>query len=99
MICDHYVYAARVGILDRLVGSNACITGDNQFRAVIDDWLKTLDMNAMTLLATDGNVIDNICAQRLERLHQDRRGRLTVHVKVAPDADHFILRSEEHTSE
>lgn len=48
-------------------------------------------MNAMTLFAADWNVIDNIRIKHLQRLHEQRRGSLSVYIEVAPDADEFVV--------
>src|SRR5512133_880666 len=77
-------------MINGLVSRNPSISGDHEFFSIVNEWLQSLDMNAMTLLAADGDVINDICSQCLERLHKDRRGGLTVHIEVAPDADHFI---------
>ena len=46
-------------------------------------------MNAVTLFAADGDVLRNVCAQCLQRLHKQGSGGLSVHIEIAPDADPF----------
>ena len=72
------------------MSSNACVAGEDELRAIVNDWLKSLDMNAMALLAANGDVINDIGSQGLQGLHKYRCGSLTVHIKVAPDADHLL---------
>src|SRR5688572_17093640 len=91
MICDDYIHAARVGIVYGFVGSNACITGEDQFCAIINNWLKRLDMNAMPLLAANGYIKSDVRFHGSKRLYQQCRGSLSIHIKVAPNADGFII--------
>src|SRR5687768_4879602 len=91
MIGDDHVEAARVGVVYGFVGGDASVARDNELRAVLDDGLESLDMHAVTLLAANRDVIDDISAQGLQRLHQHSCGGLPVYVEVAPDADHFVL--------
>src|SRR5512143_3661648 len=84
MVCDDHVDAAGIGVVDGFIGGNAGVAGEDEFGAAVDDRLEGIDVNSMTLLAADGNVVNDVRAQQLERLHQHGRGRLSVHVEVAP---------------
>ena len=80
-------HAARVGILYGFVGSDAGVTRQQKFCAIVDDRFKRLDMNAVTFFSAHGHVVNDIRIQRTQCLHQQSRGGLSVHVEVAPDAD------------
>src|SRR6266498_5400326 len=90
MVSDNDIYTARVGVVNRLVGGDPGITSDDKLRPIVQDRLESFDVDPMTLLAANRNVVNDIRAQRLERLHQYGRGGLTVHIEIAPDADHLI---------
>src|SRR5688572_9731557 len=91
MICDDYIHAARVSIVYGFVRSNARITGEDQFCAMINNWLKRLDMNAMPLLAANGYIKSDIRFHGSKRLYQQCSGSLSIHVKVAPNANGLIF--------
>ena len=91
MIGDDNIHAARVGVLNRFVGGDARVAGDEEFDSAIENRGQRFDMNAVTLLAANGDVIHDIRFEGLERLHKQSSGGLSVHVKVAPDADFIFL--------
>jgi len=48
-------------------------------------------MNAVTLLAANGDVVNDIRADGSQGLHKQCRGCLSVHIEVTPDADQFFF--------
>src|SRR6266508_4969340 len=76
--------------MNGFIGSNARIAGDDEVRAVVNNWLESLNVNPVALLAANRNIVNDIRSQGLKGLHKDRCGGLTVHIKVAPNADHLI---------
>ena len=87
MVGDDHVHAARVGVIDGSMSGNAGIAGEDQGSAILDDRLERLDVNAVTLSAADGDVVHKVRIQRPQCLYQQGRGRLPIHVEIAPDAD------------
>ena len=47
-------------------------------------------MNAVTFLAADRDVIEDIRIERLKGLYQQGSGCLTIHIEVTPNADHLV---------
>jgi len=70
MVGDDDVHAARVGIVNGFVGGDACVAGDDQLCAVINDWLERFNMNAVALFSANRDVVNDICAGGLQGLHQ-----------------------------
>jgi hypothetical protein len=91
MVSDHYIDAAGISVIDRLIGCDARVAGHKQFHAAVDDWLESLDMHPVTFLAADWDVINNIRFQGLERLHQHGRGGLPIYIEIAPDTDQLLV--------
>ncbi|MBV6467733.1 MAG: hypothetical protein PGMFKBFP_03103 [Anaerolineales bacterium] len=87
MVGDDHVHAARVGVVNRRVRGDARVAGDDERRAVVNDGLETLHVDAVTLLAADRDVVHNLRSNAAQRLDEQRGGGLSVHVEVAPNAD------------
>ena len=90
MIGDNHIHTAGVTVINGVVGGDACVTGDDQLRAIIDDGSKRLNVNAVTLLAANGDVMHNVRAEGAKRLHKQCSGCLPIHIEVAPNADLFV---------
>src|SRR5689334_1523617 len=91
MVRNDHIHTARVDVVNGFVGRNSRIASNDETRAIIKYRLKSLDVNAMTLLAANRDVINDIRTECLERLHEQCCGGLTVHVEVAPDADGLMV--------
>src|SRR5688500_19478252 len=91
MISDHYIQAARIGIVYGFVRGNARVTGDDQFCAIINNGLKGCDMDAVPLLAANGDIESDVRFHAAKCLDQQCRGSLSIHIKVAAYADGFII--------
>ncbi len=91
MVGNDHVHAARAGVVYGLVSGDARVAGEQELRAVVEDRLESLDVNAVTLLAAYRDVVNDVRAECLKRLYQHCGGGLPVHVEVAPDADNFLF--------
>ena len=89
MISDNHVYSPVAGEFNRLVGSNACVAGDEQGDASFNELFQPGQIDAMGFGLAVGNVEVDIGTQIPEHCNQKGRGRLPIHVKITPYADHF----------
>jgi hypothetical protein len=57
---------------------------------VIEDGLQTLEVNAVTLLAANRDVVNYVRAQRLQGLDEQGSGSLAIHVEIPPDTNPLL---------
>ena len=94
MVSDNYIYSTRVGVINCFMRGDAGIAGDEQFDPIINDGGERLDVNTVTFLATDGDVIDNVRVEGLKCLHKQGSGCLSIYIKVTPDADAVVVMND-----
>src|SRR5512143_770720 len=90
MIGHDDIDTARSSVIDRFIGSDTRVAGDQELRTIVDDGLERLDVDPVAFFAADRDVINNVCAQGLQCLYKDRGGCLPIHIEVAPDTDQPI---------
>ena len=98
MVGDEDIHAARVAVVNGIVGGDARIAGDEEFDAAIEDRRERIDVDAVAFPAANGDVVDDIRGKGLERLHQQGSGGLPIHVEVTPDADAFAPAGSQQDS-
>jgi hypothetical protein len=87
MVSDDHIHATLAGVLYGGMGSDASITGDNQFGTRRNNTRQVFDVDAMTLTGTHWDMPSHVCAEGTESLYEQSGGGLSVYIEITPNTD------------